>query len=108
MWNVCLQTIATVPGKLRERHHQSCKKDLGRILDELVATTGYQRKHVSALLSGKRRRRNPKTPSHQRPRRIYLAEDKRVVLWLAKLFDQLGSKHLRVEVDNKLDNYNAI
>jgi hypothetical protein len=91
-------------GKLRERYRQARKKDRGRILDEFVATTGYHRKHAIALLRGKRRHRNPKLPSHRVRRRIYLAEDHRAVLWLAELFDQIGSKRLRVALDNELDH----
>ncbi len=91
-------------GKLRERYRKARKKDRGRILDEFVATTDYHRKHAIALLRGKRRHRNPKTPSQRVRRRIYLAEDKRAVLWLAELFDQIGSKRLRVAMDVELDN----
>jgi hypothetical protein len=91
-------------GKLCERYRQAHKKERGRILDEFVATTGYHRKHATALLRGKRRHRNSKTPSHRLRRRIYLAEDKRAVLWLAALFDQIGSKRLRVAMDVELDH----
>jgi hypothetical protein len=91
-------------GKLRERYRKARKKERGRILDEFVATTGYHRKHAIALLRGKRRHRNPKTPSHRMRRRIYLAEDKRAVLWLATLFDQIGSQRLRVAMDVELDH----
>ena len=91
-------------GKLRERYRQASKKDRGGILDEFVATTGYHRKHAIALLRGKRHHRNPKTPIHRLRRRIYLAEDKRAVLWLAELFAQIGSKRLRVAMDNELDH----
>jgi len=90
--------------KLRERYRRANKKERGRILDEFVATTSYHRKHAIALLRGKRRHRNPKTPSHRVRRRIYLAEDKRAVLWLAELFDQIGSKRLRVAMNVELDN----
>ena len=90
--------------KLQERYLQACKKDRGRILDEFVATTGYHRKHASALLAGKRRHRNLKLPNQRHRRCIYLAEDKRAILWLAELFDQIGSKRLRVAMDNELDH----
>lgn len=56
--------------KLRERYRKARKKARGKILDELVATTGYHRKHAIALLRGKRRHRNPKVPI----RRPHLAE----------------------------------
>ena len=90
--------------KLRERYRQARKKQRGKILDEFVDTTGYHRKHAIALLRGKRRHRNPKTPSRRLRRRIYLAEDKRAVLWLAELFDQIGSKRLRAAMDAELNN----
>ena len=90
--------------KLRERYRKARKKQRGKILDEFVDTTGYHRKHAIALLRGKRRHRNPKTPSRRLRRRIYLAEDKRAVLWLAELFDQIGSKRLRAAMDAELNN----
>lgn len=90
--------------KLRERYRKARKKERGKILDEFVATTGYHRKHAIALLRGKRRHRKPGTPSQRLRRRIYLAEDKRAILWLAELFDQIGSKRLRVAMDNELDH----
>ena len=90
--------------KLRERYRRARKKERGRILDEFVATTGYHRKHAVALLRGKRRHRNLKTPIRRVRRCIYLAEDQRAVLWLAELFDQIGSKRLRVAMDVELDN----
>jgi len=90
--------------KLRERHRRARKKERGRILDEFVATTGYHRKHAIALLRGKRHHRNPKIPIRRLRRRIYLAEDKRAILWLAELFDQISSKRLRVAMNVELDN----
>ena len=93
--------------KLRERYSKAQKKKRGEILDEFVATTGYHRKHAIALLRGKRHYRDPKIPSHRLRRRIYLADDKRAILWLAELFDQIGSKRLRVAMDNELDHLRA-
>ncbi len=89
--------------KLRERYGQARKKHRGQILDEFVATTGYHRKHAIALLRGKRGHRDPSTPSPRMRRRIYLAEDKRAVLWLAELFDQIGSKRLRAAMNVELE-----
>ncbi len=89
--------------KLRERYCKARKKRRGQMLDEFVATTGYHRKHATALLCGNRRHRNPKTPIQRVRRRIYLAEDKRAVLWLAELFDQIGSKRLRAAMDVELE-----
>ena len=90
--------------KLCERYRKAPKKERGTILDELVATTGYHRKHAIALLRGKRQHRNPKTPIRRVRRRIYLAEDKRAVLWLAVLFDEISSKRLRAAMDVELDH----
>lgn len=90
--------------KLRNRYLRARKKERGRILDEFVATTTYHRKHASALLRGKRRHRNPKTRIRRLRRRIYLVEDRRAVFWLAELFDQIGSKRLRVAMDVELAN----
>ena len=90
--------------KLSERYSRSRKKERGRILDEFVATTGYHRKHAIALLRRKRLHRNPKTPIRRMRRRLYLDEDKRAILWLAELFDQIGSKRLRVAMDVELEN----
>lgn len=89
-------------GKLRERYRKATKKQRGRILDEFVETTGYHRKHAVALLRGKRRHRDPKLPLRRPRRRIYTDEDKRALLWLANLFDQIGSKRLRVALDTEL------
>ncbi len=90
--------------QLRARYRKARKKDRGKILDELVATTGYHRKHAIALLRGTRCHRNPKTPIRRLRRRIYLAEDRRAVLWLAALFDQISSKRLRAALDVELDH----
>jgi hypothetical protein len=88
--------------KLRERYRQASKKQRGTILDEFVATAGYHRKHAIALLRGKRRHRDPKTPIRRTGRRIYLVEDKKAVLWLAELFDQISSQRLRAAMNVEL------
>jgi hypothetical protein len=54
-------------------------------------------------LRGKRRHRNPKIPIAHPRRRVYLAEDKRAILWLAELFNQISSKRLRVAMNVELD-----
>lgn len=90
--------------KLCERYRQATKKQRGRILDEFVETTGYHRKHAIALLRGRRRHRNPKLPLRHPRQRIYTDADKRAVLWLAELFDQIGSKRLRAAMDTELSN----
>ena len=88
--------------KLRERYAQASKKDRQQILDEFVATTAYHRKHAIALLRGKRRHRDRTKPIRRLRRRFYSPEDKRAVLWLAELFDQIGSKRLRAAMDVEL------
>jgi len=90
--------------KLRDRYRKSTNKQRGKILDEFVQTTGYHRKHAVALLHGTRRHRNPKIPIRRLRRRIYLAEDKRAVLWLAELFDQISSMRLRAAMDVELEH----
>jgi hypothetical protein len=85
--------------KLRDRYRESTKKQRGKILDEFVQTTGYHRKHAIALLRGRRRHRDPKLPLRHARGRLYTDEDKRAVLWLAELFDQIGSKRLRAAMD---------
>ena len=89
--------------KLPERYRRATKKQRGRILDEFGETTGYHRKHAIALLRGKRHHRNPQSPIRRPRRRIYLAEDKRAILWLAELFDQISSNRLRVAMTADLD-----
>lgn len=90
--------------KLCARYRTATKKQRGRILDEFVETTGYHRKYAIALLRGKRQHRPPKTAIRRPRARIYTDEDKRALLWLAELFDQIGSKRLRVALDVELPN----
>lgn len=100
---VACQVPETYLHQLRKRYRTARKKDRSKILDELVATAGYHRKHAIALLRGKRRHRHPQTPIRRLRRRIYLAEDKRAVLWLAALYDEISSKRLRVALNTDLD-----
>lgn len=90
--------------QLRTRYAKARRKERARILDEFVQTSNYQRKYAIALLRGKRQWREPQQPIQRKRRRLYTAEDQRAVLWLAELFDQIGSKRLRVAMDNELDN----
>jgi hypothetical protein len=93
--------------KLRERYRCATKKQRGCILDEFVETTGYHRKHAIALLRGERCHRNLKVRLHRVRPRIYLEEDQEAVLWLAELFDQIGSKRLRAAMDADLPTLRA-
>ena len=88
--------------QLRQRCRTATKKQRGRILDEFVETTGYHRKHAIALLRGRRQHRNRQVPIRHSRQRIYTDEDKRAVLWLAELFEQIGSKRLRAAMDVEL------
>jgi hypothetical protein len=88
--------------QLRKRYRKATKKQRGRILDEFVETTGYHRKHAIALLRGKRQHRNRQVPIRRPRQRIYTDEDKRAILWLADLFDEIGSKRLRAAMDANL------
>ncbi len=88
--------------RLRKRYGKARKKDQSALLDEFVATTGYHRKHAIALLRGRRHWRDPKQPIHRLRRALYTAEDQHAVLWLAELFDDIGSKRLRAALDTEL------
>ncbi|MGH9801231.1 MAG: integrase catalytic domain-containing protein, partial [Blastocatellia bacterium] len=90
--------------QLRKRYAKSSKKNKIAILNEFVATTGYHRKHASTLLSGKRHWRDPQVPLHRARRARYTAEDQRALLQLVELFDDIGSKRVRVALDTELAN----
>ena len=98
------QPNAKFLARLRKRYAQAVKKQRMDMLDEFVATTGYHRKHASALLSGKRQWRNPDSPIRRPRRQFYTDEDRQAVLWLVELFDDIGSKRLRVALNNELPN----
>lgn len=88
--------------QLRKRYAKATKKQKTAILNELVATAGYQRKYASLLLSGQRRWRDPQQPIRRTRRRLYTAEDQRALLDLVELFDDIGSKRLRIALNNEL------
>lgn len=90
--------------QLRKRYAKARKKERTAILREFVATTGYHRKHASALLHGNRQWRDPKQPLRPARRNFYTEADRRAVLWLVELFDSIGSKRLRVAMNNELAN----
>lgn len=86
---------------LRTRYRKASKKEKSAILDEFVKTTGYHRKHATALLNGKRTH-----VQHivRRPRRaVYGSEQARALLVLSDLFDGICSKRLRAAMDIELD-----
>ncbi|MCL5998007.1 MAG: transposase family protein [Chloroflexi bacterium] len=88
--------------QLRKRYAKASKKQRTVILDEFVATSGYHRKHAIALLRGHRGWHRSATPFHRLRRRIYGDEEKRAVLYLAEVFDQISSKRLRAAMDAEL------
>lgn len=90
--------------QLRKRYGKASKKQKAAILNELVATTGYHRKHASALLGGKRQWRDASQPLRRTRRAVYTEEDRRTLLLLVALFDDIGSKRLRVALNNELAN----
>ena len=87
-------------GQLQARYRRASKKEKNRILEEFVKTTGYHRKHATAVLNGRRERvRGP----IRRPRRAqYGAEEADTLALLAELFDDICSKRLRAAIDVEL------
>jgi hypothetical protein len=97
----------TKPGRkylaqLCKRYAKATKKQRQLMLDEFVATTGYQRKYASLLLARKRTWRELQQPIRRARRKVYTEEDQRTLLQLVALFDDIGSKRLRVALDNEL------
>lgn len=90
--------------QLRKRYVKATKKNKIAMLNEFVATTGYHRKHASALLGGKRRWRDASQPLRRARRALDTEEDRRTLLRLVALFDDIGSKRLRVALNNELAN----
>lgn len=88
--------------QLQVRYGKARKRERTRILDEFVQTTNYQRKYAIALLRGKRRWRDQRQAIQRKRRRRYTDQDQRAVLWLADLFDQIGSQRLRAAMDREL------
>lgn len=77
---------------LQQRYQRASKKERSTILDEFVQTTGYHRKHASALLSGKRGHVNH--PIRRSRSLIYTGEDAANLEKLSNLFDNVCSKRL--------------
>jgi hypothetical protein len=86
--------------QLQARYRQASKKEKSRILDEFAKTTGYHRKHATAVLNGRRERVQGPI---RRPRRAqYGAEEADALAILAVLFDDICSKRLRAAMDVEL------
>ena len=88
--------------QLRTRYTKARKAERTQILDEFVQTTHYQRKYAIALLRSRRDWRDERQAITRKRRRIYNDEDQRAVRWVAEVFDQIGSKRLRVAMDTEL------
>jgi hypothetical protein len=88
--------------ELRKRYAKASKKERTVILDEFVATSGYHRKHATALLRGHRGWRSSTTLIRRLRKRVYGDEDKRAVLRLAEIFDQISSRRLRAVLNAEL------
>ena len=86
--------------QLQARYRKASKNEKTVILDEYVKTTGYHRKHATAVLNGRRERvRGP----IRRPRRAqYGVEEANALATLAGLFDNICSKRLRAAMDVEL------
>jgi len=86
--------------QLKQRYRKARKKEKSAILDEFVKTTGYHRKHASAVLNGRRER--VQGPIRRPRRKVYSAEEAAAIRVLADLFDNICSKLLRAAMDVEL------
>jgi len=86
--------------QLQARYRKASKNEKTVILDEYVKTTGYHRKHATAILNGRRERVEGPI---RRPRRAqYGVEEANALATLADLFDNICSKRLRAALDVEL------
>ncbi len=86
--------------QLQARYRKASKQEKTVILDEYVKTTGYHRKHASAVLNGRRER--VKGPVRRPRRTLYGVEEANALATLADLFDDICSKRLRAALDVEL------
>jgi hypothetical protein len=94
------RTDDTYLKQLQARYRKASKKEKTVILDEYVKTTGYHRKHATAVLNGRRERVQGPI---RRPRRTqYGVEEANALATLADLFDDICSKRLRAALDVEL------
>jgi len=82
-----------VTAKMRERYSRAGKKEKGRLLDELVALTGYNRCYAANLLGGKQRSRLVTAPRRRR-RRVYDAAVLAALRRIWMLMDCICGKRL--------------
>lgn len=85
---------------LQRRYRHSERAQRSQILDEFVATSRYHRKYAIAVLRGQRQRTARARPYGRTA--TYTPADQQAVRQLAELFDQIGSKRLRVALDDNL------
>ena len=94
------RTDDTYLKQLQARYRKASKNEKTVILDEYVKTTGYHRKHATAVLNGRRERVQGPI---RRPRRAqYGVEEANALATLADLFDNICSKRLRAALDVEL------
>ena len=94
------QTDDTYLKQLQARYRKASKNEKTVILDEYVKTTGYHRKHATAVLNGRRKRVQGPI---RRPRRAqYGVGEANAIAILADLFDNICSKRLRAAMDVEL------
>lgn len=85
---------------LQTRYRRAKRRQRSQMLDEFVATSGYHRKYAIALLRGTVAQAEAGTRKPRRKR--YTELDRQALRRLAALFDQIGSKRLRVALDATL------
>lgn len=78
----------------RERYQSASKKAKGRILDEFVESTGYNRRYAMALLSGSALPRECETKHHRRRKHVYTQATLRALEKVWELSNCLCSKCL--------------
>lgn len=83
--------------QLQARYLKAGKKERTAILDELVKTTGYHRKHAIAVLN--RRRERVQGPIRRPGRSRYGSEEANAIVNIADLFDNICSKRLWAAMD---------
>jgi len=94
------RTDDTYLKQLQVRYRKASRQEKTIILDEYVKTTGYHRKHATAVLNGRRERVQGPV---RRPRRaLYGVEEANALASLADLFDDICSKRLRAALDVEL------
>jgi hypothetical protein len=94
------RTDDTYLRQLQVRYRKASKQEKTVILDEYVKTTGYHRKHATAVLNGRRER--VKGPVRRPRRALYGVEEANALAFLADLFDDICSKRLRAALDVEL------